>query len=267
VASRLAQQFVDDFRVGALAATRGVGEPNFRSPQGGGDAAMLEADPRFDTRVRRDGRADGETVSSTHIRGLILAGEVDQAARFLGEPFQMRGQVAHGDKRGRELGFPTANVVPDDALAYRGHGVYAALAGIDGEDATRPAAVNVGVRPTFETGRGLLVEAYLLDFDATSTTPSCGSTSSSGCAREGLPLGGVARRADAPRCGAGAAHQRTRREAPDAPDPGERATLPGAGMTLTQERKREITAQYGRDADDTGRTEVQVAMLTERSTP
>jgi riboflavin kinase/FMN adenylyltransferase len=67
--------------------------------------------------------------------------------------------VTRGDARGRELGFPTANIVPDEALACPGHGVYACLA--DG----RPAAVSIGVRPTFKTGRGELIEAYLLDFD------------------------------------------------------------------------------------------------------
>jgi riboflavin kinase/FMN adenylyltransferase len=71
----------------------------------------------------------------------------------------MRGIVTHGDHRGRELGFPTANLVPDDALVTPGHGIYACRA--DG----RKAAVNVGVRPTFESGRGELVEAYLLDTD------------------------------------------------------------------------------------------------------
>ncbi len=69
------------------------------------------------------------------------------------------GEVVPGDKRGRELGMPTANLVPDEAIATPGHGVYAAWAH------GHPAAVNVGVRPTFDTGRGLLVEAYLLDFD------------------------------------------------------------------------------------------------------
>jgi riboflavin kinase/FMN adenylyltransferase len=64
-----------------------------------------------------------------------------------------------GDRRGRELGFPTANIVPDDRLVVPGHGVYAAFA------SGRPAAVNVGVRPTFETGRGLLIEAHLIDHD------------------------------------------------------------------------------------------------------
>jgi riboflavin kinase/FMN adenylyltransferase len=77
----------------------------------------------------------------------------------LGAPFLLEGEVTKGDQRGRELGFPTANIVPDDQFVVPGHGVYAAFA--DG----LPAAVNVGVRPTFETGRGLLVEAYLIDYD------------------------------------------------------------------------------------------------------
>jgi riboflavin kinase/FMN adenylyltransferase len=71
----------------------------------------------------------------------------------------VEGEVVKGDQRGRELGYPTANFVPDDRLAYPGHGVYAAFA--DGV----PAAVNVGVRPTFETGRGVLIETYLIDRD------------------------------------------------------------------------------------------------------
>ena len=64
-----------------------------------------------------------------------------------------------GDRRGRTLGMPTANLVPDDAFVCPGHGVYAA------STAGYPAAVNVGVRPTFDTGRGLLVEAHLIGFD------------------------------------------------------------------------------------------------------
>ena len=70
----------------------------------------------------------------------------------------MESEVVTGDQRGRELGFPTANIVPDDALVVPGHGVYAAFAN------GHPAAVNVGIRPTFETGRGLLIESYLIDF-------------------------------------------------------------------------------------------------------
>lgn len=159
-AKRSAQEFIDDVLVGTLGATHvSVGE-NFRfGNRAQGDTRMLEADGRFSTRVTPLLEVEGEIVSSSHIRGLVLAGEVITAARFLGSPFQMRGEVVHGDERGRELGFPTANLIPDDALVCPGHGVYACLA--EG----RPAAVNVGVRPTFVTGRGELVEAYLLNFD------------------------------------------------------------------------------------------------------
>ena len=107
---------------------------------------------------------DGEIISSTHIRGLIATGAVAEAARLLGAPFEMRGIVAHGDKRGRTLGFPTANLVPDPALAVPDHGIYACRATVPGMGEWT-AAVSIGVRPTFVTGRGLLVEAFLLDFD------------------------------------------------------------------------------------------------------
>lgn len=155
-----AEEFVEEVLVKTLGATHvSVGE-NFRfGNRAKGDPQMLAEDERFSTRVVPLLEVDGEIVSSSHIRGLVLAGEVEQATHFLGAPFQMRGEVVHGDERGRELGFPTANLVPNDALVCPGHGVYACLA--DGI----PAAVNVGVRPTFVTGRGELVEAYLLDFE------------------------------------------------------------------------------------------------------
>ena len=75
--------------------------------------------------------------------------------------------MVHGDKRGRELGCPTANLVPDARFVTPGHGVYACRAAIYGPDAEAlwTSAVNVGVRPQFDTGRGELIEAYLLDFD------------------------------------------------------------------------------------------------------
>jgi riboflavin kinase/FMN adenylyltransferase len=157
-AHQSAQEFIDDVLVAKLGATNvSVGE-NFRFGHGAaGDPDLLAADPRFETRVVDLVEVDGEVVSSSHIRALVLAGEVDVAARLLGAPFRMRGTVVPGDQRGRELGYPTANLVPDEALVCPGHGVYAARAGGD------CAAVNVGVRPTFGTGRAVLVEAYLLD--------------------------------------------------------------------------------------------------------
>jgi riboflavin kinase/FMN adenylyltransferase len=159
-AKRPADEFVQDILVDALGAAQvSVGE-NFRfGHKAQGDPGLLAADRRFATIVHPLLEVDGEVVSSSHIRGLVLAGEVGKANHLLGTPFQLRGEVAHGDQRGRRLGFPTANLIPDEELACPGHGVYACLA--DGH----PAAVSIGVRPTFKTGRGELIEAYLLDFD------------------------------------------------------------------------------------------------------
>jgi riboflavin kinase/FMN adenylyltransferase len=159
-ASRSAEQFVEEVLIGQLGAERvSVGE-NFRFGQKArGTPEFLAAQDAFETRVVPMVEAEGETVSSSHIRGLVAAGEVGQAARFLGGPFLFEGEVVPGDRRGRELGIPTANIVPDDRLVVPSHGVYAAWAH------GWPAAVNVGVRPTFETGRGLVVEAHLIDFE------------------------------------------------------------------------------------------------------
>ena len=160
-AARDAQDFVDRVLVEALGATHVAVGRNFRfGHKAAGDAAMLEADERFETTVHELVEVEGETVSSSHIRGLVSAGEVAHASVFLGRPFQVRGEVVHGDGRGSELGFPTANLIPDERLVRPDQGVYAALA--DG----RPAAVNIGVRPQFETGRGVLIEAYLIDFES-----------------------------------------------------------------------------------------------------
>jgi riboflavin kinase / FMN adenylyltransferase len=168
-AQRSAAEFIDDVLVGALGARQvAIGE-NFRfGHKAQGDPALLLADGRFTTIVHPLLEVDGEIVSSSHIRGLVLAGEVGEANRLLGADFQLSGTVAHGDARGRELGFPTANLVPDDALVCPGHGVYACFAYEDPADPSaqpRPAAVSIGVRPTFKTGRGELIEAYILDFE------------------------------------------------------------------------------------------------------
>jgi riboflavin kinase / FMN adenylyltransferase len=155
------REFIDQVLVQRLRAELvSVGE-NFRfGHRAAGDPALLAADPRFRTRVVPLVEVEGEVVSSSHIRGLVFAGEVELAASLLGAPFQIEGEVVQGDRRGRTLGFPTANIVPDEALVYPGHGVYAALAD------EGPAAVSVGVRPTFGTGRGVLIEAYLIDREA-----------------------------------------------------------------------------------------------------
>jgi riboflavin kinase/FMN adenylyltransferase len=155
-----AEGFIDQVLVERLGAKKvSVGE-NFRfGAKAKGDPEMLSAREEFETRVVPLVEVDGETVSSTRIRALVAAGDMEGAMHCLGAPFMLEGPVVEGDRRGRDLGFPTANLVPPDGLIIPGHGVYAAFAN------GHPAAVNVGVRPTFETGRGVLIESYLIDFD------------------------------------------------------------------------------------------------------
>jgi riboflavin kinase/FMN adenylyltransferase len=154
------EDFCSRILVDTLGAERvSVGE-NFRfGAKAKGDPEMLASREEFESRVVPLIEVDGEIVSSTRIRSLVAAGEVESATNCLGAPFLFEGAVVEGDGRGRTLGFPTANLVPSDDLVSPGHGVYAAFAN------GRPAAVNVGVRPTFETGRGLLIEAYLIDYE------------------------------------------------------------------------------------------------------
>jgi len=159
-ASIAAEEFCSRILVETLGAERvSVGE-NFRfGARAIGDSQMLGEREEFSTTVVPLVEVDGEAVSSTRIRAQIAAGDVEGAGRCLGAPFLLEGAVVEGDKRGRTLGFPTANVVPDDEHVFPGHGVYAAFAN------GMPAAVNVGIRPTFETGRGVLIETYVIDED------------------------------------------------------------------------------------------------------
>jgi riboflavin kinase/FMN adenylyltransferase len=103
-------------------------------------------------------------VSSTAIRKLVATGDVSAAAALLGHPYSLHGPVVPGDARGRELGFPTANIQFPPEKILPSNGIYACWAWLQGQ--RLPAAVNVGVRPQFHSGATHpLVEAYLLDFD------------------------------------------------------------------------------------------------------
>jgi len=104
---------------------------------------------------------DGETVSSTRIREAIRLGNLDAASQMLGRPYAICGRVVEGDRIGRQLGFPTANLDATN-LALPPHGVYAASAKVDGKFFW--AALNLGVRPTVAVGLQLRVEVHLLDF-------------------------------------------------------------------------------------------------------
>jgi riboflavin kinase/FMN adenylyltransferase len=164
-ASRSEESFIDDVLVSTLRAEHvSVGE-NFRfGHKAKGDTQRLLSDDRFQTRVVPLLEVDGEVVSSSHIRGLVLGGAVEYADKLLGAPFTFSGEVTEGDKRGRTLGFPTANLLPRDGYVVPGHGVYACRART-ADGVVHVAATNVGVRPMFVTGRGELIEAFLVDFD------------------------------------------------------------------------------------------------------
>jgi riboflavin kinase/FMN adenylyltransferase len=105
----------------------------------------------------------GDAVSSTRIRAALAGGDVEAAARLLGRPYAVEGQVAHGAERGRLLGFPTANLRVSDRLVLPGKGIYAGHLQMGG-DAPLPAVSNVGVRPQFG-GNELFLETYVIDFD------------------------------------------------------------------------------------------------------
>src|SRR5256885_1549454 len=107
-----------------------VGE--FDGVHAGHREVIRGAESAFATRVVEMVELEGEIVSSSHIRGLVATGDVATAARLLGAPFELRGTVVHGDKRGRTLGFPTANLVPDPAHAVPDHGIYACRAVVPG---------------------------------------------------------------------------------------------------------------------------------------
>ncbi len=136
-----------------------VGE-NFRfGAKAKGTPELLAAREEFETTIVPLVEVGAEAVSSTRIRALIAAGAMEEAQRCLGSPFMLEGVVVSGDMVGRTLGFPTANLIPDDRYVYPGHGVYAAFAN------GLPAAVSIGVRPTFESGRGVLIETHIIDHD------------------------------------------------------------------------------------------------------
>ena len=123
--------------------------------------AEMGRDKGFSTTVVEPASSQGEEVSSTAIRDAVSRGDVGRASRLLGRPFALRGVVVRGQARGRSLGFPTANLNLPWSQIVPGNGIYAARAIVEG--AARPAAVSIGVRPTFDDGERV-VEVHILDF-------------------------------------------------------------------------------------------------------
>ena len=134
----------------------------------GGNVEMLQragAQHGFDVLGMRLVATGQDAVSSTRIRELLREGEVASAAALLGRPHEVRGEVMRGDARGRELGFPTANVKVPDGVCMPADGIYAALYTTP-DGIARPAAVSLGRRPTFYVdAHASLLEAYVLDFE------------------------------------------------------------------------------------------------------
>ncbi len=171
LARKRPRDFVREVLVGELRATVVVVGENFRfGYKASGDVnelgrCMREASGEAAIAVPIYGldQALGESISSTKIRTLLSDGEAGEAARLLGRPYFIRGEVVAGDKRGRLLGFPTANVLPDPRAFVPGRGVYAGHVRLPGDE-FYGACTNVGVAPTFDR-RDHRVEAYLLGYE------------------------------------------------------------------------------------------------------
>jgi riboflavin kinase/FMN adenylyltransferase len=161
-----ADEFCDDVLVGVIDARQvSVGE-NFHFGQGAsGNPDTLRGHPEFETVVVPLVEYGGAPVSSSRIRELVAAGDVSAAAELLEAPFRVGGEVVRGAARGRELDMPTINLRPPPQLVLPAVGIYAGRAQGDSLGADVPAAVSVGVRPTFEEDGELLVEAHLIGFD------------------------------------------------------------------------------------------------------
>jgi riboflavin kinase/FMN adenylyltransferase len=129
-----------------------AGSPDFLKAQGKKYGFAVDVVPRFEDQ--------GRPVSSGPIRDALAAGQLDRAAEFLGYPWFVSGEVIHGDKRGRELGFPTANLKLDAACGLR-HGIYAVR--VAAGERRYSGVASFGRRPMFDTG-AVLLEVFLFDF-------------------------------------------------------------------------------------------------------
>lgn len=164
VAAMSPDEFVDEIVIGQLKANTVVVGKNFRfGAKAIGDIETLKTlGSKFGFEVViQELFGDSQAWSSTRIRNHLLAGEVKLARELLGRPHRLVGEVVHGDHRGREIGYPTANLDVRDQLIIPADGVYSAV--LNTEQESLPAAVSIGTNPTFEGVVGRRVEAYVLD--------------------------------------------------------------------------------------------------------
>jgi riboflavin kinase / FMN adenylyltransferase len=159
-------EFVRDVVVGELGAEAVVVGENFRfGHKASGDVGDLDRHMReaggAAYAVAVTGGAGSGAISSSRIRALLAEGRVEEAAALLGRPYVLRGEVIEGDRRGRTIGFPTANVLPPPEALVPARGVYASRVRV-GEE-WHPACTNVGVAPTFGE-RESRIEAHIIDY-------------------------------------------------------------------------------------------------------
>ena len=165
IAKISAQDFVTDILVGKLNLKHLIVGPDFSfGRKREGNLSLLNkmgSEYGFDTEVVETALLDGEIVSSTSIRNLVREGNLIKAGKFLGYNFYIEGQVKEGERRGRQIGFPTANLETDWDILPK-VGVYATLANVDGTK--HQSITNIGFRPTFGHSE-LLIETHIFDFN------------------------------------------------------------------------------------------------------
>ncbi len=127
-----------------------------------GNVHTLMAAKQFKTIVVEEMRHQGYKIGSTHIRDLIMSGQVEPIEETLGRKYSIKGEVIHGQKKGREIGYPTANINPDGYLVPR-QGVYISYTKVKNQ--WHPSLSTIGYNPTLNEYRGLSTESYILDFD------------------------------------------------------------------------------------------------------
>ncbi|HET6626121.1 MAG TPA: bifunctional riboflavin kinase/FAD synthetase [Nocardioidaceae bacterium] len=163
------EHFIEQILVDSLHAQAVVVGANFRfGSRAAGDVSTLESAGEQHGFVTVGIALDGgpQVWSSTYIRNCLATGDVAGATEALGRPFTVRGEVVKGEQRGRELGYPTANVPTHGMQAAPADGVYAGwLRRLDDGSAPMPAAISVGTNPTFAGDRERRVESYVLDRD------------------------------------------------------------------------------------------------------
>jgi len=156
------ENFVNKILIEQLHASTVIVGANFTyGHKAAGNVTTLAAHTEFETIALELTPNNGEVVSSTRIRKLIASGDVEKARELLTRPHRLDGIVVHGEKRGREIGYPTANLGDLENQCIPSDGVYAGwlTVGID----RWPAAISIGTNPTFAGVRGRQVEAYALD--------------------------------------------------------------------------------------------------------